>query len=59
VKDYCKQKWKILQPYVPSSVTKQIHCLQNKLESAKLSEVGVICKSICFAGFVPELYLLA
>lgn len=58
VKDYCKQKWKILELHVSSSMTKQIQCLQNKLESTKLSEVGVIASPTCLGEFVPELYLL-
>jgi hypothetical protein len=39
---YCKQKWIILEPHAPCSMAKQIQLLQQKLESTRLSEVGII-----------------
>jgi hypothetical protein len=58
MKGYCKQKWKILEPHAPSSVSKQIQALQKKLETTKLSEVGIVANPV-WKNFMPVLYLLA
>jgi hypothetical protein len=58
VDGYCKQKWEILEPHVPFSMTKQIQSLQNQLESTKLSEVGIIASSIFWGEIVSDLCLI-